>query len=166
MEQAFILTRNVTTPVTMIRGKENLSLHGRFLGLGLLDLGHLGCRLGPERPTTPVTPNLFASLIEVSLYRLNQLVQGRTVVAFNLSDSEASGSLPPADTSQPGLILHNAIRNSHLATQGGEEHHHLDGVDIVSDHHQLGFLLLHKCSHVINSVTDYRGPLGRSILLA
>ena len=58
-----------------------------------------------------------------------------------LGDSEAGSSLPSADTSETRLVLDNAVGNSHLAAQSGQEHDQLkiqsfsvrrrDGLQIV-----------------------------------
>ena len=42
-----------------------------------------------------------------------------------LGDSEAGSSLPSADASETRLVLDNAIGNSHLAAQSGQEHNQL-----------------------------------------
>ena len=42
-----------------------------------------------------------------------------------LGDGEAGSSLPSADASETRLVLDNAIGNSHLAAQSGEEHNQL-----------------------------------------
>ena len=57
------------------RELEDLGLHRYFLGLGFLHLGNLSCRLGTQGTTTPVTPDLVSSLVEVGLDRFNELVQ-------------------------------------------------------------------------------------------
>ena len=59
-----------------------------------------------------------------------------------LSDSNARGSLPSANSSKPRLVLDNAVWDSHLTAESGEEHNHLDGVNVIRDNHELGFLLL------------------------
>ena len=55
------------------------------------------------------------------------------------------------NSSKPGHVLDNAVWHSHLPAEGGQEHHHLDGIDIVGNYHQLNFLLLDKGGHVVDS---------------
>ena len=43
---------------------------------------------------------------------------------------------------------------------------HLDGIDIVGDDHQTGFLLLHECGDGVDAVPDDGGALGGLVLLA
>ena len=52
----------------------------------------------------------------------------------------------------------------HLPAEGWKEHHQLNGVDIVGDHHQLSFLILDIVGHIIDSVTDNWGPKKTLIL--
>ena len=42
-----------------------------------------------------------------------------------LGDSEAGSCLPSADAAETRLVLDNAIGNSHLAAQSGQEHNQL-----------------------------------------
>lgn len=63
---------------------------------------------------------------------------------------------------QTGLALDNAVGNIHLAAQGGEPHNKLDGVNIVSDDHQLGLLRLNELGDVIQTVLNVLG-LGTSL---
>lgn len=42
-----------------------------------------------------------------------------------LGDGKAGSGLPPADASKTRLVLDNAVRDSHLAAQGRQEHNQL-----------------------------------------
>ena len=42
------------------------------------------------------------------------------------SDGETGGGLPSAHSSQPGLVLDNAVGDAHLPAQSGQEHHQLE----------------------------------------
>ena len=75
-----------------------------------------------------------------------------------LSDSNARGSLPSANSSKPRLVLDNAVWDSHLAAKGGQEHDHLNGVDVIGDDNQLSFLLLNKGGNIVDSMTDNWSP--------
>ena len=48
------------------------------------------------------------------------------------SDGEAGGGLPSAHSSQPGLVLDNAVGDAHLPAQSGQEHHQLKQTNIVT----------------------------------
>ena len=43
-------------------------------------------------------------------------------------DGEAGGGLPPAHAAQPGLVLDDAVGDTHLAAERGQEHHQLETV--------------------------------------
>ena len=49
-----------------------------------------------------------------------------TVIDTYSSDGKAGGGLPSAHSSQPGLVLDNAVGDAHLPAQGGQEHHQLE----------------------------------------
>ena len=42
-----------------------------------------------------------------------------------LGYSKTAGGLPPANSSEPGLVLYDAVRDAHLTAQCGEEHNQL-----------------------------------------
>ena len=75
-----------------------------------------------------------------------------------LGDSKTRGSLPSANSSKPRLVLHNAVWDSHLTAEGGQEHDHLNGVDVIGDDNQLSFLLLNKGGNIVDSMTDNWSP--------
>merc|ERR1719476_1306448 len=125
-----------------------LDLGGQLLGLGLLQFGDLGGRLASKTSTSPVFPDLVTTLVEVGLDGLDELVERAAVVGLDRSKSETSAGLPPSDTSEPSLVLDDAVGDSHLAAQGGKEENELNGVDVV------------------DSLADHGSALGGSILLS
>ena len=42
-----------------------------------------------------------------------------------LGDGETRGGLPPADSAEARLVLDDAVRDSHLPAESGEEHDQL-----------------------------------------
>merc|ERR1719174_1372740 len=144
----------------------NLNLQGSLPVLGLLDLGNASSRLGAHAAPTPVLPDLVEPLIVVGLDGLNQLGEGAAVARLNLSDGQARGGLPPADSAEARLVLDDAVRDSHLPAESGQEHDQLDRVDIVSDDHELSLLLLHESGDGVDTVSHHGSPLGGSVLLA
>ena len=62
----------------------NLSLHGGFLCLGLLDLSNLGCGFGAKGTTSPVFSDLLSPLVVVGLDGFNKLRQRASVIGVNL----------------------------------------------------------------------------------
>jgi hypothetical protein len=69
------------------------------------------------------------------------------------------------DRSETGLALHNGIRHTHLAAEGGKEDNELDGVDIVGDEDERSLLVLNEADNVVETVLDGVGLLGNILLL-
>lgn len=76
---------------------------------GLMKLSESQCPVGTWTPA----PKYFYSKVFINYSRVN------------LGESNRGASLPMNKTAQPGLALDDAIRNSHFATQGRQEHHQL-----------------------------------------
>ena len=49
----------------------------------------------------------------------------KQVLCPYLGDGETRDGLPAGDTAETSLVLDDAVRDSHLAAQGGEEEHQL-----------------------------------------
>merc|ERR1719385_15650 len=141
-------------------------LNAGFLGLSLLELvdpsGGLGAPCGP----TPVLLDLISPLVVVDLDSLNQLVQLTVVLLVHVNDGHARGGLAVSNASQPGLVLDDAVWDTHLAAQGGKEQHHLNWLDITGDGDEFGPLLLDEGCDGVNSVPHDIGPLGLLSLAA
>ena len=56
--------------------------------------------------------------------------------------------------------MHDDVGNAHLAAQGGEEDDELDGVDVVCDDDERGFLCFDEGNDVVEAVFDEEGLLG------
>ena len=64
------------------------------------------------------------------------------------------------NSSKTSLTLHDDVGNPHLAAQGGEEDDELDGVHVVRDDDEGGFLGLDEGDDVVEAVFDEEGFLG------
>ena len=64
------------------------------------------------------------------------------------------------NSSETSFTLHDDVGNTHLAAQGGEEDDELDGVDVVHDDDQRGFLGFDEGDDVVEAVFDEEGFLG------
>ena len=64
------------------------------------------------------------------------------------------------DGSEAGFTLHDDVGNAHLAAQSGEEDDELDGVDVVRDDDECGFLGFDEGDDVVEAVLDEEGLLG------
>lgn len=63
-------------------------------------------------------------------------------------------------TYKTGLALDDDIWNSHLPAQGGEEHHKLDGVDIMGDDDERCLLGFDEGHNVVETVLGEQRLLG------
>ena len=64
------------------------------------------------------------------------------------------------DGSETSFTLHDDVGNAHLAAQGGEEDDELDGVDVVRDDDERGFLGFDEGDDVVEAVFDEERFLG------
>lgn len=80
-----------------------------------------------------------------------------------MSETNASARLATDQATETGLVLHDAVRNAHLAAQGRQENDQLDRVNIVSDDDQLGLFLLNQRRDRIDALADHKRPLGRRV---
>ena len=64
------------------------------------------------------------------------------------------------DGSEACFTLHDDVGNAHLAAQSGEEDDELDGVDVVRDDDECGFLGFDEGDDVVEAVLDEEGFLG------
>jgi len=86
--------------------------------------------------------------------------------SFYLSEGDTGAGLATDQTTETGLVLDDAIRDSHLAAQGRQENDQLDGVNVMGDDDELSFFLLNQGSDGVNSLTDNIGALGGCIGLS
>jgi len=68
-------------------------------------------------------------------------------------------------SSQTSLSLDNAVWDSHLAAEGGDEEDQLKGINIMGDDDQLSFLLFNSPNHAVGTLLHGQSPLGGGILL-
>ena len=64
------------------------------------------------------------------------------------------------NSSEASFTLHNDVGNAHLAAQGGEEDDELDGVNVMRDDDEGGFLGFNEGDDVVEAVFDKEGFLG------
>jgi hypothetical protein len=57
------------------------------------------------------------------------------------------------------FTLHDDVGDAHLAAQGGEEDDELDGVDVVRNDDECGFLGFDEGDNVVEAVFDEEGFL-------
>lgn len=130
--------------------------------LGILDGTNLGTSghhvlvLDTHNTTTPGLSKLFV-LVVIGAERLTEFGELLTVLDVHGGECNASGSLHVDEFTEVGLSADEAVRNIKLAAEGGEEDDHLDGVDIVGNHDELGLLGLNELGDVVKSEFDVVG---------
>merc|ERR1719454_1805053 len=105
--------------------------------------------LASHDTTSPVTTDLFKSLIEVGLDSFGELAHGSAILRIGSAESEASSSLAAHNTSEASLVLDNAVWDSHLSAESREEEDDLQRINIVGNDDQRSLLLLNKGGDII-----------------
>jgi hypothetical protein len=82
------------------------------------------------------------------------------VFALDFLDSDDSGGLLVDYGTETGLALDDHIRDTHLAAESGDEDDEFDGIDIMGDDDESGFLGLDEGNDVVKAVFHEQGLLG------
>lgn len=69
------------------------------------------------------------------------------------------------DSPETGLALDDGVRDTHLATESGQEDNQLDRVDVVGDEDKRSLLVLDQANDVVETVLDVVGLLADVLLL-
>jgi hypothetical protein len=142
----------------------HLDLDGALDGLSLLLLARLG--LDTHDTTTPVAAVLLVLAGVAVVDGRDKLAQLGFVFTLDFGDGQDGGGLLVHDGAETGLALDNGVRDTHLAAQGGEEDDEFDGVDVVGDQDESGFLGFNQADDVVETVLDGVGFLGRQSAFA
>jgi len=130
--------------------------------LGVLDRsdlrtgGHHVLVLDSHNTTTPGLSKLFV-LVVIGAERLSELGELRAVLDVHGSECNTGGGLHVDEFTEVGLSTDEAVGDIELAAEGGEEDDHLDGVNIVGDHDELGLLGLNELGDVVKTELDVVG---------
>ena len=76
------------------------------------------------------------------------------VLAPHFLKSDHSRRFLVNDSAETSFAFYNDIRNTHLATEGGQEDDELDGVNIMSDDNKSSLLGLDKSNNMIETIFD------------
>ena len=87
------------------------------------------------------------------------------VLLVHLAERDAGGGLLVDDLSEASLALDEAVGHVLLLAEGGQEHHQLDRVHVVRDHHQLGLFVLDESGDVVEAELDHAEHLFLGALL-
>lgn len=140
----------------------NLDLDGALDGLSLLLLS--GDGLGTHDTTAPVTTALLVFGGVTFIDGGDEFAELGLVLALDLGERDHGGGLLVHDRAETGLALDDGIGDTHFAAQSGQEDDELNGVNVVGDQDQRGFLVLNQSHHMVETVLDNVGFLVRWIV--
>jgi len=83
------------------------------------------------------------------------------VFLLDFSQSEAGSGLLVDELSESCLSFDEGVGDSLLSAERGQEAHHLDGVNVVGDDHQLGLVEFNQFGNVVETElnVDWLGSL-------
>ena len=125
----------------------------------LLASSHHVLVLDTHDTTTPLSEQLVV-VVELGLEEVAELLEIDEVLSSDFGQSDASGGLQVNKLAKVGLATDEAEGDTLLAAESGQVDNHLDGVDIVGDHDQLGLVLLDEGRHVVETELEVHGLLG------
>ena len=97
---------------------------------------------------------------QVCLGSANKHSQLPLILARHLLKSDNGSRLLLHDVSAASFTLHDDVGDTHLAAQSGEEDDELDGVDVMRDDDECGFLGFNQGNDVVEAVLDEERFLG------
>ena len=109
--------------------------------------------------TTAPLSGKVGVVIELSLEHGGHLFEVDDVLAADISDSDAGGSLEMEELSKVGLATDEAEGDTLLAAEGGKMDDELHRVDVVGNHDELGLVLLNECGHMVETKLEVHGLL-------
>jgi len=149
-----------------LRGHLQTSFFGRSsshdLLLGILDSSdflassHHVLVLDTHNTTTPGLSKLFV-LVVIGGERLTELSELGAVLDVHSGEGDTGGRLHVDELAKVGLAADEAVRDIELTAKGGEEDDHLNGIDIVGNDDELGFLGLNELGDVVKTEFDVVG---------
>lgn len=107
-----------------------------------------------------MSPRVLVLLEEVGLGGRDEGSKSLLVLGPDLGDGNSGGSLLAGDQTEPGLALHDNVRDTHLPAESGEEDNELNGVNVVGNDNELSLLGLDEGNNVVKTVLGEDGLLG------
>ena len=123
---------------------------GKFDFSLLLSLGHHVEVLDTHNTTTPCSSELFI-LIELSSEVLGQSLQVLVVFLLGVGESNTCSGLLVHELSESCLSSDESIGDTLLSAESWEENNHFNGVNIMSNHDELGLALLDELGNVVQT---------------
>ena len=117
-------------------------------------LTHHSLGLGTHDTTTPDLGDFFELVVEVGLDGLDEGSEVLLVFGGNVTEGNSGGGLLVDEGTQTSLTLDNAVRDSHLATEGREPDNQFDGINVVSNDNELSLLGFNESGDVVQTILD------------
>ena len=90
----------------------------------------------------------------------DKLAQLRLILTLDFREGENGGGLLVHDGAETGFAFDDGVGDTHFAAEGGEEDDELDGVHVVGDQDEAGFLGFDEPDDVVEAVFDGEGFLS------
>jgi len=147
-----------------MRGCSHVGLLGELDFSKLLALSDHVLVLDAHDTTTPVLTLLI--VVVVLLAEVNgELLKILVVLLVDFGEGNAGSGLHVAELAEVGLSAHEAVWHVLLAAESGQVNHALNGVDVVSDDHELGGALFDEGGDVVKTELEVDGLGGLGVLL-
>lgn len=105
-------------------------------------------------------------VVVVSLDSRDQSGELSLVGFLDFSEGNGGGGLLMDDGTETSLTLDNAVGDTHLAAESGQEDDQFNGVNVVGDSDELSLLAFDQGNNVVKTVLDNDGLVGLHGLLA
>ncbi len=115
--------------------------------------------LDAHNTTTPVSAELLV-VVELFAEVNRKSLQVLEVLLVDFSESNSGSSLHVDKFAEVGLATDEAVRNVLTSAKGGQVDNSLNGVNVVSDHNELGLALLNEGGNVVQAELDVDGLGG------
>lgn len=139
-----------------------------------LSLGHHVLVLDSHDTSAPVSSEGLV-VVELGSEVLDKSLEVLVVFLSDISHGDAGSGLLVDELTESSLALDEAVGNTLLSAESGEETHELDGLNVVSDNDELGLALLNESGNVVKTELEHvwlstllgvtAGLLGLSFLL-
>eukprot|EP00351_Strombidinopsis_sp_SopsisLIS2011_P005452 CAMPEP_0116870352 /NCGR_PEP_ID=MMETSP0463-20121206/230_1 /TAXON_ID=181622 /ORGANISM="Strombidinopsis sp, Strain SopsisLIS2011" /LENGTH=163 /DNA_ID=CAMNT_0004506743 /DNA_START=157 /DNA_END=647 /DNA_ORIENTATION=- len=115
---------------------------------------------------TPPPPGSSEGIgvVELILELLGKGLKVGEVFTADFGEGNTGSSLLVDELTEGSLSTDEAEGDTLLSAESGEEDHKLDGVDVVSNHNELSFLLLNKSGDVVKTKLEVNWLLSLLVL--
>jgi hypothetical protein len=110
--------------------------------------------------TAPLPPDLVVPLVELALGGVDEVGELGLVLLADAGEGDARGGLLAHNLAKDRLGADDAVRDLHLAAEGGEPDDELDGVNVGGDDDEDGLLGLDEGGDVVQTELDNDGLLA------